>query len=89
MSEAEIRASLQALAALKIHPREDQANIALIARAERLYSELLSERDSIKIALTTFMGERESQDSARVNKARSQIKALLDSFEGSGKNLIF
>jgi molecular chaperone HscC len=89
LSELEIRASLHALAALKIHPREDQANIALIARAERLYSEILSERDVIKSALTAFMGELESQDSARVVRARGQLKALLDGLEGSGKNLIF
>ena len=89
LSETEIKANLQALAALKIHPREDQANIALITRAERLYSEILSERDAIKSLLTGFMGELESQDSARIIRARGQLKTQLDAIEGSGKNLIF
>ena len=41
LSEAELDARFAALAALKLPPREQAENRALIARAERLYAELL------------------------------------------------
>jgi molecular chaperone HscC len=81
LSNEEIRARLNALQSLKVHPREDQANTALIARAERLYGEFLSEREIIKANLTTFMSLLESQNLAQISRARSEFQAFMDSLE--------
>jgi molecular chaperone HscC len=83
INENELRARLQALNALKIHPRDDQANLALIARAERLYGELLGEREPIKAALTAFISDLESQDAPRIARSRSQFQSFLESLEAT------
>jgi len=81
LSDAEIRARLAELAALKVHPREAQANTALIARAERLYAEFLAERELIKTHMTRFMAQLESQDLALISRARVEFQTFLDSLE--------
>ena len=81
LSDAEIRARLTELSALKVHPRDAQANTALITRAERLYSEFLSEREVIKTHLTGFMAKLESQDLPIISRARMEFQAFLDSLE--------
>jgi molecular chaperone HscC len=81
MTEAEIRASLAQLAELKIHPRDDQANAALVARADRLYGEFLRERELIKHNLTHFMAILEGQDRHQIAKARVDFGGFLDALE--------
>jgi len=81
LSDAEICARLAELAALKVHPREAQANTALIARAERLYAEFLAERELIKTHMTRFMAQLESQDLALISRARVEFQTFLDSLE--------
>lgn len=81
LSDTEIRARLAELSALKVHPREAQANTALIARAERLYAEFLTERELIKTHMTGFMAKLESQDLALISRARVEFQAFLDSLE--------
>ena len=44
LSEAEIQASLAKLAALKVHPREQQENVYLLEKAKRLYEEYLGDQ---------------------------------------------
>ena len=48
LGDAEIRERLASLSALKVHPREDQANLATIARIERLYEERLDLRGDME-----------------------------------------
>ncbi len=81
LSDTEIRARLAELSALKVHPREAQANTALIARAERLYAEFLAEREVIKAHMTGFMAQLETQDLALISRARVEFQAFLDSLE--------
>lgn len=81
LSEAEIRTRLAQLAALKVHPREDQANVALIARAERLYGEFLQQRELIKHNLTRFMSVLEAQDLAQISRFRQEFQVFLDEIE--------
>ena len=81
LSEAEIRTRLAQLSALKVHPREDQANVALIARAERLYGEFLQQRELIKTNLTRFMSVLEAQDLAQIARFRQEFQAFLDEIE--------
>ena len=55
LSEAEIQASLAKLAALKVHPREQQENVYLLEKAKRLYEEYLGDqRQTIGHALAQF-----------------------------------
>ncbi|MBD9369220.1 molecular chaperone HscC [Xanthomonas sp. XNM01] len=77
----EIRARLQALSALKVHPREQQENLSLVARAERLYEELLWARDDLQSALVQFGSALDSQDLALIDEHRTHFAAMLDQLE--------
>jgi molecular chaperone HscC len=71
-----------ALAALKVHPRDAQANVAAIARAERLYEELLGDaRGVLQQEIERFRAELDSQDPSRVDRARRHFAQFLDSLE--------
>ncbi len=84
LSDAEIRARFRELAALKVHPREDQQNIAVIARADRLYAECLGgARDQVQQWLVQFMQELERQDPASIARHRKEFSDALDALESS------
>jgi molecular chaperone HscC len=73
----------EALAELKVHPRDDAANRALIARAERCYEQSLGERrEFIARCLDQFAAVLESQDPRNIQRAREQFGKALDSLEG-------
>ncbi|UHQ24950.1 molecular chaperone HscC [Lysobacter sp. 5GHs7-4] len=84
LSPEEIRVRLAALTAIKIHPRDQQENIAVIARAERLYEELLWARDQLQSALVRFRTLLDSQDLRDIAEQRSQFAAFLDQVEAQG-----
>ncbi|KFN48954.1 molecular chaperone HscC [Arenimonas composti] len=82
MGREEIAARFAALAALKVHPREQQANIAVVARCERLYEEHLGEaRELLSRWLTRFIATLESQDTVQIERERRELSAALDDFE--------
>lgn len=82
LSPEEIERRLIALAALKLHPREQQANLALITRAERLYEEFLGEdRQAVMTCLVAFRSELESQDDDRIRHARHHFAHWLAQFD--------
>ena len=82
LSDAEIRARLLSLAEIKIHPREDQENIAAISKAERIYAECLGhDRDEIQHYLIQFLGEIDRQDRQTIAKHREQFNKILTDFE--------
>jgi molecular chaperone HscC len=81
LSKDEIRERLAALAHLKIHPRDAQENLALMARAERLYEEQLSDRDSLQAMLLDFKGSLESQDERLIARTRKQFADALNAVE--------
>ncbi len=84
LSDAEIRERLASLSALKVHPREDQANLATIARIERLYEERLDQRGMLQDWLARFMAVLESQDRARIERERAELSRALDELEAQG-----
>ena len=84
LSPEEIRVRLAALTAIKIHPRDQQENIAVIARAERLYEELLWARDQLQSALVRFRTLLDGQDLRDIAEQRSQFAAFLDQVETQG-----
>ncbi|MGO1002357.1 Hsp70 family protein [Lysobacter sp. CA196] len=81
LSQDEIRERLAALAAIKVHPREQQENIALIARAERLYEELLWAREQLQDALVQFRGALDLQDPELIAHHRGEFARYLDAIE--------
>lgn len=82
MDPAEIAQRLTALADIKLHPRENAANLALLARAERLYEERLGhEREQLLGWITEFEAALDSQDLARITDARAGFSARLDEVE--------
>ncbi len=79
----EIAARLLALAALKVHPREQQVNTRVLARIDRLYEESLGEtRAHVAELGRAFQQALESQDTARIDTLRAEIERQLDAFEG-------
>jgi molecular chaperone HscC len=82
LNPEEIEERRLALNALKIHPREDLPNKATMARAERLYAELIGgAREQVGQALTQFALVLESQDPSLIQKNRVQLDSWLDDVE--------
>ena len=84
MTETEIKAALERIRALKIHPRDKQENAYLIARAKRLYEDRLGrERQDISHALTRFEALLDSQDEVLIRQHNREFKSYLDSIDKS------
>lgn len=81
LDPADIAQRLQALAALKVHPRDQQANLAWMARAERLYAEYLDHREPLQAMIDQFQRALDSQDLARIDTLRRDLEAVLDRIE--------
>jgi molecular chaperone HscC len=82
ISPKEIEASKKKLAKLKFHPREQEENRALLARAERLYESSLSERrDYVGEMLAQFDKVLERQDPVEIKRAASRFKDILDELD--------
>lgn len=73
----------EALAGLKVHPRETAANAAALARAERCYEGYLGEmRHYIGGLIGQFEDALASQDDRRIDPARAELLSQLDQIEG-------
>lgn len=84
LTPEEIAARLIQLAELKIHPREQQINVALLARAERLHEELLgSTRREFANHVLAFESALQSQDLQIIEQARKRLESIMDSLERS------
>ena len=82
-SAAEIEARRQALAALKVHPREDAANAAVLARAARCYEGFLGERrEAIGHIILAFEAVLERQDPREIETVRRDVEERLNLIEG-------
>lgn len=81
LTPEEISARLAALAELKVHPRNQQENIAVLARAERLYEEFLHERSQLQDWIMRFRAILDTQDVAQIAHHRSQLVEALDALE--------
>jgi len=66
---------------LKVHPRDDQPNLAVVARLGRLYEECLDQRDTLQRWLSQFHAALESQDLARIERHREELTHAMDSLE--------
>ncbi|ARZ76463.1 molecular chaperone HscC [Stenotrophomonas sp. WZN-1] len=81
LSPEEIQQRLRVLEALKIHPRDAQPNLAVIARTERLYEERIHHREQLQSWLSSFRHVLESQDAVAVERHRQQLDEALDALE--------
>lgn len=83
LSPEEVAASRAKLAALKIHPREQQQNVYLLEKAKRLYEEFLGEeRSHISHAVARFESALNSQDDATIKRAQKQFGEFLARYDG-------
>ncbi|MAD44517.1 MAG: molecular chaperone HscC [Oceanospirillaceae bacterium] len=82
LSEEQINESLQRLQALKLSPRDNAINDALIARANRLYEQHLGERrEAIGQLLDFFVSLVESGDKQEIERLRPEVEARLAEYE--------
>jgi molecular chaperone HscC len=82
LSPAEIEARVKALQKLKIHPRDQAENRALLARAERVYQEALgSTREEVARETDRFEATLGRQDEKAAAEARERLSSFLDRIE--------
>lgn len=81
LTPAQIQERLARLADIKVHPRDKQENMALLARAERLYEERLDQRDVLQEWITRFRGALDQQDEKLIRAHRSELSNALSSLE--------
>lgn len=82
MSEQEIAKKLKELDKLKIHPREEEENKALLARAERLYCETTGGmREEIEFRTRYFHELLAKQDTYCLQRGRRQFEQFLTYIE--------
>lgn len=82
LSRAEIGKRLAALAKLKVNPRDESENAAIIARAQRLYEERLGDlRRQIGDWLAEFLLRLETHDPGAIAQARVELARRLDAVD--------
>lgn len=73
----------RALAKLKVHPRDQAENTAVLARAARCYEDFLGyQRDYVGGLISQFQSALDTQDPRQIEPARTEIMARLDELEG-------
>jgi molecular chaperone HscC len=78
-----LEARRAALAKLKIHPRDGDANRAALARAKRCYESFVGvRRQQVGEVVARFEGVLDLQDPRAAELARSELLAALDALEG-------
>ena len=74
----QVKAAVREMAKLKTHPREEQANRALLRRAERLFQELsLDQREELGRLLDGFEGALSLQDPAVIARHFEALEQFL------------
>lgn len=78
MSDQEIADKLKELEKLKIHPREDETNRELLARAEKLYCETTGALcDEVELRTCYFNNLLAKQDPYRIQRGQKQFAQFL------------
>lgn len=82
MSEAEAARRLKELEGLKLHPREQEENRALVARGERLYAVTVGNlREQVAGMLDWFQQQLASQEPLKIAKAARRAGSFFDQAE--------
>lgn len=83
-SQKDIEKSRKMLEKLKVHPRDEAENVAVLTRAERAYEGFIgAERDFIGQWLTEFKGALDKQDPRVIADAREKLVEVLDRLEAN------
>ncbi|HEU4780743.1 MAG TPA: molecular chaperone HscC [Steroidobacteraceae bacterium] len=83
LDETALNTRREALANLKIHPRDQEANRAVVARANRCYEESLGDRrEELGRRLSHFLATVDGQDPRAIDAAREEFSRALDAIEG-------
>jgi molecular chaperone HscC len=79
LSDAELATRFKALAEIKLHPRDQLENRTLIARAERLYAEVLGDqREIVRLGIRQFETALADQRNRDLPQLRKDFTAFLD-----------
>ncbi|MDA8522616.1 Hsp70 family protein [Acidovorax sp. NCPPB 4044] len=85
LTEAEIAERLEAMSALKIHPRDAMENRTVLARAERVYAQLRGPaREWLADQILQFEAGLATQDGRMAAQARARLEEQLAHLERSG-----
>jgi molecular chaperone HscC len=83
MQPQEVEQRRQALALLKLHPREHDANRALMARLERCFEQSLGvQREQIGVWITQFTGVLESQNLRDIEQFHARLTQAIEAIDG-------
>lgn len=83
LTEEEIKQKRKALEQLKILPRDEEENQAVLARAERIYTELFGDvREYVGNTISRFLEILAGQNDRQIRKARKEFARFLDGVEG-------
>jgi molecular chaperone HscC len=83
MDSEEIQRRRARLAALKVHPRDQEANVAALARAARCFEELLGEpREQVGRWISQFESVLERQNVRDIEMSRAALMKALDNLDG-------
>ena len=82
LTDEEIKARMEEIAYLKIHPRDQEANKLLLLKGERLYEESLGNiRFKINHELEEFEKVLYTRDNAKIEEARKKFEEFLEEFD--------
>jgi molecular chaperone HscC len=82
LSEEDVQKSLAKLSSMKVHPRENTVNIALLYRANRLYEQHLGEsRDEVGRIIDYFTSILDRPNKDDVDAIRISLETELDKYE--------
>tara|TARA_R110001599_G_scaffold340157_1_gene560208 strand:+ start:1045 stop:2823 length:1779 start_codon:yes stop_codon:yes gene_type:complete len=83
LDDDELAKRRKILEKLKVHPRDDVVNAALLARATRCYESLIGdERNYVGQMILTFEGALQKQDGRLIEQVRGDVSSALDEIEG-------
>ena len=82
LSKSEKAARLKALETYKMHPRDDEENLAVVEKLKTLYAMMLgSDRNYVSDILAKFEGVLQSQDPKIISKVRKDILVEIEQLE--------
>ncbi|MGH0000070.1 Hsp70 family protein [Pseudovibrio ascidiaceicola] len=79
LDDVEIKQKIASLAHLKVHPKDDEANLALLSRLNRLFEMTMSDnREEIMHMMVDFQSVLEKQDPKLIKVQRDELSKQLD-----------
>ncbi len=82
LTDQEIEQKVQELSSLKIHPRDEDENRLVLARAERLFEETSGYiRELIMNNYNVFMNVLSQQERRKIQKMRGEFSEFLDQYD--------